>query len=102
MLKPTCGFVYVFQGVSVTDKGACVELFAVLGAGVVDGDGDSILTASELQDVKMIAKMMKMDCFLIKTPLEVFWRQPPNGLRPAPGEAKRPHAFCWVPVALGP
>ena len=84
MLKPTCGFVYVFQGVSVTDKGACVELFAVLGAGVVDGDGDSILTASELQDVKMIAKMMKMDCFLIKTPLEVFWRQPPNGLRPAP------------------
>jgi len=68
MLKPTCGFVYVFQVVSVADEGACVELSVVLGEGVADGDGGCIFTASELQDAKMIAQMMKMNCFLIKTP----------------------------------
>ena len=72
MLKPTCEFVYVFQVVSVTDEGACVELSAVLGDGVADGDGDCVLPASELQDANRIAKMRKMYCFLIKTPLEVF------------------------------
>jgi hypothetical protein len=46
---------------------------------------DSILTASELQDAKMIARMMKIECFLIKTPSEEFWRQPPNGLQPGRG-----------------
>ena len=72
MLKPTCAFIYVFQVVSVTDEGACVELSAVLGDGVADGDGDCVLPASELQDANRIAKMRKMYCFLIKTPLEVF------------------------------
>jgi len=73
MLKPTCGFVYVFQAVSVTGEGACVELSAGLGDGAADGDGDCGLPVSELQDANRIAKMRKMDCFFIKTPLKVFW-----------------------------
>ena len=50
----------------------------VLEKGVADGDGDCVLTASELQDVNMIAKTRKMDCFLIRTPSGVFQRQLPN------------------------
>jgi hypothetical protein len=52
--------------VSATVEGACVELFAVLGEGIADGD--CVLTAIELQDANTIAKMMKINCFFISSP----------------------------------
>ena len=72
MLKPTSAFVYVFQG-------ACVELTAVLG------EGDCVVSASELQDTSTITKIRNNGSFLTLRLLEKYF-----GLtRPAVG------VICW-------
>src|SRR5689334_10872092 len=78
MLKPTSSFVYVFQVGSIPEEGARVALSVVPGAEVAAGGTDCVFTATELQDANTIAKMMKINCFFIRTPSQLFWCQFPD------------------------